>query len=346
MKSSCKPGRAVTALWTGTVTLHIVLLAAALPVFAQSLPTFQEFRRIDRLRRLTGQVQSEESLAVMRVNPSLMERTIAAHTNDATVLWGAAELQSDWPKQRALFEQAIAVGGTNAAIALRFAQAACRQGELDAAKPWIVYCQKTDKDNFAPWLVELWMLRKQKKPLKEVSTPSALTLKLQDYSVAASRARIRFLEAAGYCKYSARRVGFSPDSMLLTMARELGQPPVEEGSETVLMQMAQALQKAPPFLLTELIGQTLEGNLLAARPDAATSPEVRARNVEITERREDLKELLADVQRNAVDFATEAEMVQYFDTVLSDGEEAAMKWLLHTVRSKPSVQSAERDRQP
>jgi hypothetical protein len=313
-----------------------LFLLAGAGVNAASLPTFQDFRRIDRVRRMTGQMQSEELMAVMHVAPSLIQQTAAANTNDATMLWGAAELMQDWPKQKELFEQAMSVGGTNAEISLRFACAAARQGDLSLADKWFKRCETNDTENLAPWLGELWVMKKRRTPLKEPFTPSVLAMKFHDYSVAASRARIQVLEAAGYSKYSARRLGFSPDSMLLTMARDLSHPPYEDNARPFLKQLAAAMQKFPAFLLTELVGQTLEGALLASRPDATTDPEVRTRTVELSERREDLKDLLAKVQQNAVDFATEGEMVEYFELVLSDGEENAMKWLLTAVQHQPT----------
>jgi len=56
------------------------------------------------------------------------------------------------------------------------------------------------------------------------------------------------------------------------------------------------------------------------------------RQVELDRRREQLKTLLATVEREIVDLATEAEMVRYFDDVLTVGEEVAMKRLAETVR--------------
>ena len=86
---------------------------------------------------------------------------------------------------------------------------------------------------------------------------------------------------------------------------------------------------------SQLVGQTIERALMGLRPDADSSVEVRYRSVELDKRREELKALLADIERNTVDFATEAEMVQYFDNVLNSGEETAMKKLAETVRGKP-----------
>ena len=99
-----------------------------------------------------------------------------------------------------------------------------------------------------------------------------------------------------------------------------------------MKEAAQSLQRRPLFLLWEFVGQTIERALMARRPDADTSVEVRYRGAELDNRREELKNLLADVERNTVDFATEAEMVRYFDDVLGIGEEAAMKKLAETVR--------------
>jgi hypothetical protein len=71
---------------------------------------------------------------------------------------------------------------------------------------------------------------------------------------------------------------------------------------------------------------------MASRPDADRSPEVRFRTTELDARREELKALLSDVERNVVDFATETEMIRYFDDLVANGEETAMRNLALAVR--------------
>jgi hypothetical protein len=183
----------------------------------------------------------------------------------------------------------------------------------------------------------LWVLRQRKEPLKPSKPAESWTTHFRDYSVEATRARIKLLEAAGYSAYVARRLGLSPDSIALTMARDMGKPPLEDEALPILKYAARAMQENPPFLLTELVGQSLERILLASRKDAETSPEVRFRVVEMDERREAIKQLLGDMERNTVDLATEAEMVRYFDDALAIGEEATMKRLAEAVRSKTTT---------
>ena len=305
-----------------------------LVLLATSLPTFHDFRRVDRTRRLTGQLQTAELLSVSQIDSGLIKHTAREHADDATVQWGAAELLVDWAGKREMFESALRLGGTNTPVALRYACAAAKAHKFDIAVTWLRHCQEKDADNAVPWLAELWILRQQKQPLKPSKPAETWTTHFRDYSVEASRARIKLLEAAGYSAYSARRLGFSPDSAVLMMARDMGKPPFEDDALPILKATAKAMQENPPFLVTELVGQTLERLLLANRKDAATSVEVRFRVVEMDERREAIKQLLGDMERNTVDLATESEMVKYFDDVLTLGEEAAMKKLAEAVRGK------------
>ena len=280
-------------------------------------------------------MQTAELLNVSRIDADLIVRTAQRNAGDARQLWGAAELLVDWPRKRALFEAALLVGGTNAAVATRLACVAAKHGDANVALPWLHHCQQTDGDNVVPWLAELWLMREQTRPGVLSNSPPLWATNFRDYSVDATRARIALLEAAGYSTYSARRLGFQPDSIALGMARDLCKPPVSEQTAALLKQAAQALQMRRPFLLSEFVGQTIERALMGLRPDADSSVEVRYRSVELDKRREELKALLADIERNTVDFATEAEMVQYFDNVLNSGEETAMKKLAETVRGKP-----------
>ena len=305
-----------------------------LMLLAASLPTFEDFRRVDRMRRLTGQLQTAELLSVSQIDADLIKRTAQAHADDAAMQWGAAELLPDWTPKREFFDAALRLNGTNTATMLRMACCAAKAGQFAAALSWLHECEDKDKDNMAPWLAELWILNQQKQPLHAAKPPESWTLHFRDYSVEASHARIKLLEAAGYSAYSARRLGFSADSVAISMARDLAKPPFDDEELPILKTSAKALQTSPPFLLDELVGQTLERMVLASRADADTSVEVRFRVVEMDERRDAIKQLLADMERTTVDFATEQEMVRYFDNVLDLGEEAAMKHLAETVRGK------------
>ncbi len=305
---------------------------------AQGLPTFEDFRRIDRTRRLTGQLQTAELLSVSQIDASLIKRAAEKRPNDATIVWGAAELLPDWSSKRELFEQALRVSGTNTTVALRLACVAAKVQKFEIARSWLRYCQEKDADNTVPWLVDLWVQRQQKLPL-ELSKPiETWTTHFRDYSVEASRARIKLLEAAGYSAYTARRLGFNAESVALMMVREMGRPPFEGTATPILKSAAKAMQENPPFLLDELVGQSLERMLLANRRDADTSPQVRLRVMDMDERRDAIKQLLADMERNTIDIATETQMVRYFDDVLTIGEEPAMKRLAEAVRGKPSAQ--------
>ena len=311
------------------MNLFLIVLMAA------TLPGFEDFRRIDQTRQLTGQRLTAESMGASQVDAALILRTAQQHPGDPKMLWGAAELLTDWPQRRTLFASALATTGTNTGIAVRFACAAAKQGDAAVAFAWLRYCQKRDDDNTAPWLAELWLLRAQEQPMVLTNSPPMWTTEFRDYSVEASRARIRLLEAAGYSPYAARRLGFSPDSPALTMARELTQPPLNEATVLLLRETSHALQRRPQFVLSELIGQTIERTLIMMRPDADDNTAVRYRGEQLDKRRDQLTALVRDVERNTVDFATEAQMVQYFDDVLDKGEQAAMKRLAESVRYKP-----------
>ncbi len=301
-------------------------------VLAAALPGFAEFQRIDRQRRATGQQMTEELLRVSRVEPALILRTADQHPD---LVWGAAELLNDWPQQRAMFEHALAATGTNTGIAVRFACAAAKQGDADTAFAWLRRCQQRDADNTAPWLAELWLLKKRGQPLVLSNAPPQWATNFRDYSLEASRARIRLLEAAGYSPYAARRLGFSADSPALTMARDLAVLPINEVTASLLRETAQSLQRQPRLLLWELVGQRIEIALLTLRrlKDTSGAPEQRAE--ELGDRREELMQLVADIERDVIPLATEAQMVQYFDDVLDKGEETAMKRLAEAVRDKP-----------
>ncbi len=301
-------------------------------VWADSLPTFADFRRVDRERRLTGQLQTDELTKVTQVDPRLMVKTAQLHADDPEMLWGAAELISDWPAKRILFETALAEDHTNVAVALHYACAAVQHSDFTVARTWLGYCELNDTDNTAPWLVEQWVLRQQRLPTKPAHAPLARTTDFRDYSVEATRARTKLLEAAGYSAYSARRLGMKADSAALSMARDLIKPPIPEGIAPLLKDAARAMQGHGTFLLTEFVGQTIEGALMSLQPDASTSETVRFRFMEMEDRRQSLQDLLRQVEQGTIDFTTEAQMVRYFNNVLDLGEEAAMKDLMTTVR--------------
>lgn len=305
-------------------------------VLAASLPTYDDFRRMDRLRRLTGQMHTADLLQLTQVDSGLIARTVQEHADDPQILWGAAELLGPGPGKRDLFDSAMVASKSNASVTLRFACLLAQSGDFEPALRLLRHCQKNDSSNLAPWLAQLWILKQQKKKAAELPAPPPWAAEYRDYSAEAARARIRLLEAAGYSPYSARRLGFMPDSHLLSIVRDLAKPPIEPESAPILLLGARAMQRGAPFLLTELVGQTLERAVLVVRADAEQSPEVRVRSMELDMRREELKALLADVERNTVDLATEAEMVQYFDTLLATGEEHAMKRLAETVRRQPA----------
>ena len=311
----------------------VVLLAVSWPVFAEPLPTFADFRRMDQTRRLTGQLQTAELLKITRLDPELITGVVRRNTNDAQLAWGAAELLTEWPVRRALFETTLAAMSNRVPVALRYAGAAARQGEYDNALKWARFCQAQDGDNTVPWLVELWILAQRKLGQHLEQNPPVWTTNFRDYTADACRARIRVLELAGYSAYSARRLGFKPDSDALFIAQNICHPPFDEATKQLLRSSGESLQQQRQFLLGELIGQTLERTMLALVPDANRNGEVRSRLEMIGTRRERLRQRLADIERNTVDYATEAQLVQYFDDVLASGEEAAMQKLIGAVKS-------------
>jgi hypothetical protein len=296
-------------------------------VLAATLPGFADFQRVDRVRRQSNQMTTDDLLRVSTVDPALILQTTEGRPE---LYWGAAELLKDWPQRRAMYERALAATGTNTGILVRYACAAAKQGDADALV-WLREAQKRDNDNTAPWIAELWWLRQHDQLMVLPNAPAVWTANFRDYSVEASRARIRLLEAAGYSPYAARRLGISADAPALAVARELARPPVNQAAVLLLMQTARALQQQQPFLLSELIGQTIERTLLLTERDRS----YEFRSAELEKRREELTKLVADVERNAIDLASETQMVEYYNTELDKGEEVAMKKLAETVRSKP-----------
>jgi hypothetical protein len=279
-----------------------------------------------------GQLQTAELLEVNQIDAKLILQTVQANSNDAAVVWGAAELLVMWPQKQPLFEMAMRLNSNSVPVTLRFACAAARQGESDLALRLARFAQLNDSDNTVPWLTELWVHSSKKKPQQFVRAPAAGPSVFQDYSSEASVARIRLLEKVGYSAYSARRLGFKPDSDALQIVKDLCRPPIAEAAKPLLKESAGYLQQRRQYILDELVGQSVERTLLALREDAERSVEVRVRSGEIDKRRDELKQLLNNMERTTIDFATEKQMVQYFDEVLSLGEEDAMRNLAGAVR--------------
>ena len=302
---------------------------------AQTLPTYDDFRRIDRVRRLSGQLQTEELLKVTQVDRLLIQRTALRATNDFQVVWGAAELINSWPIKRQLFDSALDINGSNVMVALRYACAAAQQRDEDTALPLLHLVEKYDEGNAVPWLVELRLLQWDGKKFADLKAPTSRAIHFRDYAVEAARARIKLLEAAGYSPYAARRLGFAPDTPVLSIARELTEQPIEKAAAPFLLVVARAMQKKPMYLLTELVGQTLERAATATGVEGKTGAEANLRAIELDHRREEIKALVSSVERNAADIASEAEMVQYFDDVLNLGEDVAMRRLVGKVQGHP-----------
>jgi hypothetical protein len=301
----------------------------------QGLPTYEDFRRVDWARRATGQLQTAELMKVTQIDRGLIQRTALQATNDFQVVWGAAELMGGWTVKRTLFESALAASGSNVAVALRYACVAAQQRDEDVALPLLHFVEKKDEGNAVPWLVELRLLQWESKGFAELKLPAPGTAHYRDYAGEAARARIRLLEAAGYSPYAARRLGFAPDTIAVGMARELTEQPIEKAAAPFLLGVARAMQERPMYLLTELVGETVERAATAAGVEGQTGAEVSMRNVELDSRREEIKALMTAVERDAVDVATETEMVQYFNDVLNLGEEVAMRRLGGKVGGKP-----------
>ena len=186
-----------------------------------------------------------------------------------------------------------------------------------------------------PWLTELWIQGRRKQAQIFDTKPPVWATSFHDYSIEATEARVLLLEKVGYSAYSARRLGFKPDSDALLIARELARPPMEEATRILLKETADYLQERRQFLLSEMVGESIERTLNTLRPDADSSVTVRVRSEEIEKRRDDLKKLLGEIERDVIDYATEKQMVQYFDDVMALGEEDAMRKLA-TVVARPT----------
>jgi len=318
--------------------LAIILFMLLTPSFwllnsrAEGLPTYEDFRRVDRLRRMTGELQTAELLKVTHIDHALIEGVARRATNDYQAVWGAAELIADWPTKRALFQTALTSSGTNEAVALRYACAAAEHQDPGTAVPLLRVVEEADSDNIVPWFIEMRLLQAQNKGLADLRTPPSWAIRYRDFGADAARARIHTLETAGYSPYAARRLGFMPDMTVLAMARDSAEKPIQKPAAKLLLALARAMQDHPTYLVTELVGQTLERAASRGGLDGLTSAEASLRATELDQRRDDIRSMLSAVERNVVDIATEDEMVQYFNDVLSVGEESAMHRLSETVQ--------------
>ena len=290
-------------------------------VLAAVLPTFEDFREADRARRESRQWQSEATARLTQVEPSRLLDVAKKHRADWELQWGAAELLTDWKQKRPQFEVALAASGTNTAVALRFACAAAAERQDKLALQGLEYCQRHDKTNNVPWLVELWVLQAQGE--SDRFEPTGAGPVFRDCSGNAAHARIRMLEAVGYSKYAARRIGFLPKLYAIQMAQDLRRGKHAEYVQQFLLDVAKAMQSDPTFLVTELAGQSLENAMWERQKD---SPAKMARLDELATRRTALGDLIQEMERR-VDAATEERMVQYFDDLLLVGEIEAMRRL-------------------
>ncbi|HTS19805.1 MAG TPA: hypothetical protein VMP11_19670 [Verrucomicrobiae bacterium] len=306
---------------------------------AQQLPTFEDFRRVDQMRRTTGQLETADLLKLTRIDRLTIDRLAQQGTNDYQLIWGAAELISDWPTKHALFQSALAASRTNLEIELRYACAAAAHNDFATALPLLHAVEKGDSANIVPWFVEFTILKSQNHGLTGWKMAPSWAIRYHDYSSSAARARIHALEAAGYSPYSARRIGFMPDTPVLVMVRNCVEERIEKTAAPLLSRVANAMQDRPTYLVTELVGQSLERALIQASEDeqtdsthSGTGADESFRLVQLERRRDEIKSLLSSVSANIVDLATEAEMIEYFNNVLALGEELAMKRLADTVQ--------------
>lgn len=263
----------------------------------------------------------------MRIDSNKVARLAAQNPANPEVLLGAAELGGDWPA-------ALAASGTGVVVTLRFACASAVKRDYPTALHWFRYCQTNDTGNIVPWLGELWVLRQQDKLPDSFRTPEG-AIAYRDYAVLAARARVHVLEVTGYSPYAARRIGLMQNTFVESMAQDLSRDSsVQKLATPFLLNAARAMQHRPTFLLTELVGESLERAVLAAKPDA-NEEESDKHFAEIDARREELKQLVATTERRTADFATESDMVQYFYDVLGFGEEIAMKRLQLSIHGIP-----------
>jgi hypothetical protein len=290
--------------------LHIVVLAAG-------LPTFEDFRQADRERRESGQFQTAKADELTRVSSANIQALAAKRPEDASIQWGAAELLTLWAQRKPLYEAALNASGTNLVIALRYGCAAAVAGD-DSAGRWLRYCQQRDASNAVPWVAEAWVMLRDGKPIADIPLPATAT-QFRDGSAEAVRARIRLLEELEYSAYSARRIGYRVEMPVLGMMRDLA---VSRWASS--RSLVQAMQHGATFIIAELVGQSVEIRWLKEEEANAASV---ARMSQLQERREALQRLVSQVADEAVNTARERELVEYFDRMLTEGEEAALYWL-------------------
>jgi hypothetical protein len=284
---------------------------------------------------MSGQFQTAELLKITQIDPGLIQKTARQATNEYQIVWGAAELSGNWQIKRNLFESALSASKTNLEVALRYACAAAENHDSETALPLLRLVEKQDSANIVPWFVEMQLPRAPKifgADAQKFLMPPSWAIRYRDYAANAARARIRTLEAAGYSAYAARRLGFTPDTPVLTMAHACAEKPIEKVAMPLLSTMARAMQDRPVYLVTELVGQSLERATTAADVNESTNAVASVRSIELDRRRDEIRGLLTAMERYIVDVATESEMIQYFDNVLSLGEEVAMHRLAQTVR--------------
>jgi hypothetical protein len=171
-----------------------VLCLLSVAASDQHLPAYEDFRRVDRMRRMTGQLQTAELLKLTQIDRALVERVAKQGTNDYQLVWGAAELIGNWPTKRALFESALAASGTNLEVALRYACEAAVNHEPATALPLLHAVEKGDTANIVPWFVELNLLLAQGKGMADLKAVPSWAIRYHDYAAEAARARIHPLE--------------------------------------------------------------------------------------------------------------------------------------------------------
>ena len=193
---------------------------------------------------------------------------------------------NNWPIKRELFDVALAASGSNVMVALRYGCVAAEQRDEDTALPLLHFVEKNDTGNVVPWLAELKLMQWEGREFAELKAPTSGTMHYRDYAVEAARARIKLLEAVGYSPYSARRMGFMPDTPVLNAARELAEQPIDKAAAPFLLSVARAMQDRPMYLLTELVGETLERAVMATGVGGQTGTEANARAIALDQRRE------------------------------------------------------------
>src|SRR5208282_562579 len=130
------------------------------------------------------------------------------------------------------------------------------------------------------------LLLAQNKGMADLKSVPSWAIRFHDYATEAARARIHTLEAAGYSPYAARRLGFMPDMAVLAMAQESAGKPIQKPAARMLLALARAMQDRPMYLVSELVGQTLERAASGAGQDEQSSAEASSRAMELDQRRD------------------------------------------------------------